>query len=372
MGPRNTPPASPMNEMFDNSDDDNGEPIEVIELEDDLEELDNIEEEDPEEELKDNSCLVFKEHSKSVFCVDVQPANNGDCLVASGGEDDTCYLWNMKSGQVLKKFDNFKDSVTHVKFNHDGTYLAIADMSGLILVHKIQTPALSSEPVWTFETGDISWLGWHPATNVLFAGTEDSSFWMWKIPNGQSKIFQGNGEKVEQAVILPDGKKAAVAYTDATLKIFDLKTEQVLHNLTSVFNDKSAICAIDSRADNQLIALGSAEGEIVIVNNQSGKILARFHNKNHSIEALTFSSPELNQVLAADVDGNFTVWDLSSQVAKVTSVLASGLVKMAWIKSHILVATFDGSTRVVDPRTGNAISDCSGHTENVLDIALSK
>ena len=58
-------------------------------------------------------------------------------------------------------------------------------MSGLIIVLKV-LPNLDKEPVWSFETGDMSWLDWHPGANVLFAGTADSSFWMWKIP---SKIF---------------------------------------------------------------------------------------------------------------------------------------------------------------------------------------
>ena len=66
------------------------------------------------------------------------------------------------------------------------------------------------------------------------------------ITGGQSKIFQGHGDRVESAVILPDGKKSAVGYSDGSLRIFDLRTGDVLHNL-SLFNDKSPICAIDAR-----------------------------------------------------------------------------------------------------------------------------
>ena len=41
--------------------------------------------------------------------------------------------------------------------------------------------------------------------NVLFCGA-DSDMWMWKIPSGDSKVFQGQGENNECATILPDGK----------------------------------------------------------------------------------------------------------------------------------------------------------------------
>lgn len=182
MGEENTPPASPQ-AILDN-DEINEDDIEVIDLDEGLED-DDIEDDDLEmieegseivQDVKDNSIKVFSEHTKSVFCVDIF-----NDFAASGGEDDLCYIWNLKSGEILLKIQDFKDSVTHVKFNHDGSFLAVADMSGLIKVMKIST-TLQSEPVWTFETGDISVLQWHPGANVLFAGTEDSSFWMWKIP----------------------------------------------------------------------------------------------------------------------------------------------------------------------------------------------
>ena len=101
------------------------------------------------------------------------------------------------------------------------------------------------------------------------------------------------------------------------MRIFDLRSGEVLHNL-SLFNNKAAICTIDARSDNQLIAAGSAEGEVVIVNNQNGKIVANFSSKkrqnnstnedeemeSNSIESLIFSTPETNQLLSADVNGN--------------------------------------------------------------------
>lgn len=400
MAKDDTPPASPManiDDLIEEDADINEEgAIEVIDLDeefgfDDEEEEDNDLLETVEEEgsmivqdIKDNASFVFKQHTKSVFCIDVQPVSQEEKpLVASGGEDDMCYIWDLESGEVKQKLNSFKDSVTHVKFNQDGSYLAVADMSGMVMVLKV-LPNLVQEPVWTFETGDISWLDWHPGQkNVLFAGTDDSSFWMWKIPSGQSKIFQGHGDRVESAVILPDGKKSAVGYSDGSLRIFDLRNGEVLHNL-SVFNNKSPICAMDARTDNQLIAVGSAEGEVVIVNNQNGKIVANFSSKkrqanedeeesaSNSIESLIFSTPETNHLLSADVDGNLIVWDLSSHVAKISKVLGTGLVKLAWWQNYILVATFDGLIRIVDPRSGDTVADCSGHLENVLDIALSK
>ena len=44
-----------------------------------------------------------------------------------------------------------KDSVTCTGFSHDGKYVAMADMGGLVQVWLTS----SGEKVWSFETGDI-------------------------------------------------------------------------------------------------------------------------------------------------------------------------------------------------------------------------
>lgn len=52
----------------------------------------------------------------------------------------------------------------------------------------------------------IQWSFWHFGSNVLFAGCEDGSIYMWKIPTGDCKIYSGSTVKCEGAVLLPDGE----------------------------------------------------------------------------------------------------------------------------------------------------------------------
>ena len=76
--------------------------------------------------------------AESVFCIDVQPVSQEEKpLVASGSEDDMCYIWDLESGDVKQKLNSFKDSVTHVRFNQDGSYLAVVDMLGMVMVLKV-------------------------------------------------------------------------------------------------------------------------------------------------------------------------------------------------------------------------------------------
>ena len=122
---------------------------------------------------------------------------------------------------------------------------------------------------------------------------------------------------------MPDGKRAVVAYADGSFRIFDLKTEQVLHNVNA-FPDKLSICAIDVKSDNQLIAVGSVEGEVKIFNSQNGKNLGGFlcskrsegddDSFSNAVESILFSAPELNTLVVATLDGTVSVWDVSTHV----------------------------------------------------------
>lgn len=53
------------------------------------------------------------------------------------------------------------------------------------------------------------WMEWHPQAHVLLAGTADGNSWMWKIPSGDCKTFQGPACPATCGKILPDGETQA-------------------------------------------------------------------------------------------------------------------------------------------------------------------
>lgn len=131
-------------------------------------------------------------------------------------------------------FLGHKDSVTCAGFSHDSVFVATGDMSGLIKVWRVD----AKEEVWSFEVGDLEvsggtpgavgssparkwgdstsvtlpvplsaqWMEWHPQAHVLLAGTADGNTWMWKIPSGDCKTFQGPACPATCGRILPDGE----------------------------------------------------------------------------------------------------------------------------------------------------------------------
>lgn len=51
----------------------------------------------------------------------------------------------------------------------------------------------------------IQWAKWHHSANILFATSKEGTIYMWHLPKGQCKIFQGYGTIVESGAVFPDG-----------------------------------------------------------------------------------------------------------------------------------------------------------------------
>lgn len=364
--------------------------VEVIELGDGDEDeeishdVDNIgleEEEDTFEEesgargvsqIKDDASVVFTNHADSVFSVAVDPL--GGKMVVTGGQDDKAYVWSATDGECIMECAGHKDSVTSVGFSFNGKYVATADLSGLIKVWKVETKA----EVWSFECSDIEWIQWHPLASVLLTGTIDGDVWMWKIPDGDCKTFQGHGCSSGVGQILPEGKHLCAGYDDGTIKVWDIKTGDVWKTISGRDGHKSTVVCMDCHHDNSMILTGSTDITAKLINASTGKVLSTFKcdrikEGENSVEACGFCK---QQTLAATgtLQGTLSIWDMPTQIARSTCQHEAGVVRLKWDPSAPLVYTacLDGVVRLWDGRTGQSVNQWSGHSDSILDIDLSR
>ena len=84
-------------------------------------------------EIEDTSLQHFQGHKSSVFTVSGHPT---EPLVASGGEDDLGYLWDITDGEVIAKLTGHSDSVTSTAFSYDGEMIASGGMDGKVRVWR--------------------------------------------------------------------------------------------------------------------------------------------------------------------------------------------------------------------------------------------
>ncbi|EDO35758.1 predicted protein [Nematostella vectensis] len=374
-------------DLLDIVEDDDGDFVLDDDLADVMEDLsvegaagggDGIEDDDADEDdTVDDANVTFEKHTGSVFSVGVDPVNS--LLAVSGGEDDKAYVWKLANGEVMFECTGHKDSVTHTGFSHDSKLVASGDMSGMIKVWNAST----GQEVWSFECADLEWLDWHHAVNVLLAGTADGDTWMWKIPSGDTKTFQSHGCRSTCGMFMKDGARAIAGYEDGTLKVWDLKKGSNIFHLSDGTSHQGPLTCVDCNKDDVLIASGSEDSTVKLINSNTGKVLtslnAGFPNPKDdtdsppSIESVCFS--KVNPVLAtASLSGVLGLWDLSTQRLRQQCKHPNSIVKVRWDPSGPLLYSccLDGVVRMWDSRSGTCEKEWCGHKGEILDFTLSR
>lgn len=168
----------------------------------DDEDMEEYVEDDDMEPQEDDAEMIFEKHTDAIYCCDLHP--NGKFAVTGGG-DNTAYIWNVESGEIIMECTDFKDSIICAAFSFDGAFVAIADMLGLVKVWECKLDSPQHGP-WTlvFEESlsEIVWGFWHFGTNAFFCGTESGQIFIYKIPTGEMKVLQSNNVMVECAKVL--------------------------------------------------------------------------------------------------------------------------------------------------------------------------
>lgn len=389
---KDTPPSSP--DMINQVDDEDmiyiGDVEEVIDAYNtgDVEEND-VMEEDPSED--GDAICVFSGHKRgSVFCGSL--SKNGK-LAATGGEEDKAYIWDTSSGEIILDCIGHKDSIIFSAFNHDESYLSTGDMSGMIQVWRL----VDKTKIWDYNMGDATWMMWHTAANVLLAGSVDGEIYMWKIPDGDCKVFQGYGCRAETGAIFPDGKRIAVGYEDGVIRVLDLKTSTVLSSISSALGHSSAITTIDCHSDNNLVLSAAVDGKAIISTSNTGKIVSILQNLNNGehnnvnndqdagnsegncytnwVETAAFCKDPAFQVAATGtINGEIFIWDISKQVLRQKIEQENGISKLLWKgnTSILFSAGLDGTLRCFDGKSGQCLRSFIGHTADILDLYISE
>lgn len=211
---------------------------------------------------EDDSLQVFDGHGEAVLAVAWSPAaapgaapTTARDLVATGGQDDGAFLWRVgqdaleATGGTLSttRLGGHTDSVAAVAFSANGLLLATGGLDGAVRVwepaavanaanasanansNDDDAAAAGPSPLRVLDGpgGGIEWLAWHPRGEVVLAGSEDYTAWMWLARTGQCLgVLSGHSGSVAAGAFTPDGRTVVTAggRGDASLRRWNPKT----------------------------------------------------------------------------------------------------------------------------------------------------
>lgn len=327
---------------------------------------------------EDHSIHQLQAHSEPVFSIAINGAHPEQ--VATGGGDDTGYLWRL-DGQGLTepvKLEGHTDTISCMQFNADGTLLATGGLEGAVRVWRAET----AELVVALEgpSQGINWLCWHARGNVLLVGSEDATAWMWKLPEGSvMQIFSAHSASVSYGSFANNGKCIVTASEDGTVRVWNPRAGTVDHTMQAgrdfmkdgEHEEGHLITCLAAHPSHPVVMFGMDDGKLKLGHLETGKVLAQLSAHEASIESAGFCAT-MQLAASAAMDGKLCIWDLNTFALRHVCAHGAGIIELRWLRDAPLLATCTVSRelRVYDARDGGCLQRMIGHHETVLCLEV--
>ena len=258
--------------------------------------------------------------------------------IAAATHEDI-WMYDARSGVVLKLLTGHTDSVLTVAFSPSGNYLASGGSDGTVRGWNVRSGTL-------FETitghgGSVRSVRFSPDGSTLASAGEDKLIRLWDVWNADLKrTLVGHSEPVHTVAFSPDGLMIASGSRDGAIILWDIQTGNKLHTLeghaepvSSVAFSTDGLTLASAGGPYSVNPRLSRDGRIKLWDTRTGEQVGTLEGHSHTVGSVAFSP-----------DGD---------------VLASG---GGW---------YDDTVRFWDTRTGEEVRILEGHTEGVDSIAFS-
>lgn len=317
---------------------------------------------------RDDSVHLFTGHKGPILTVACNPTNA--TLVATGGEDELGFVWNIAQNDQPQELLGHTDSVTSLAFSFDGKLLASGSFDGLVQVWDMSSGNLKCKLAGP--TKGIEWVRWHPRGHLVLAGSEDFTVWLWNADKAAYlNMFIGHEGSVTCGDFTPDGKRICTGSDDVSLRIWDPKSGNKLHIVKGhQFHTKPLRCLTVSYDSTRAIT-GSEDGSVRIVNITTGEVFSSLVSHQDSIECVGLS-PSVPCFASGGLDNTLIIWDMRPTVPRHMCAHEVGVSCLQWLGASKYIATgcIDGTVLIWDCESGNCVKTLVGHTDNITSLSV--
>ena len=240
-------------------------------------------------------------HKQQVFSVAYSP--DGKTL-ASGSNDKTIKLWDVKTGKERATFEGHTEGVQSVAYSPDGKTLASGGEDKTIKLWDIKTgkerATLEGHRAW------VKSVVYSPDGKTLASGSDDRKIKLWDAKTGKKlATLRGHTESVLSLAYSPDGKTLASGSWDKTIKLWDAKTGKELATLKG--HTDWGVWSVAFSPDGKTLASGSGDKTIKLWDVKTGKELATLEGHIEEVSSVAFSP---NGKRLASGGHDITIWDV--------------------------------------------------------------
>ncbi|HEV3260675.1 MAG TPA: hypothetical protein VG013_27725, partial [Gemmataceae bacterium] len=244
----------------------------------------------------------FEGHTGAVLSVAVAPDGR---TALSGGKDRTARLWDVATGEEVRRYADNQTAVRCVGFQPDGRRALRGTVDGTVRVWDLK----SNQPLMSypgFGDTDVNAVFLPGERGFLAAGRRFLRLWP---EHGNSQVnheFKPN--VVTSLAVSGDGLRAVVGTVSGSARLWDIQNEQ--EGLTLV-GRKAEILGIAMTGDGRYAATASADKTVSLWDLKTGHELHHLKGHGGPVRSVAFS-PDGRRVLSGSEDGSVRLWDVKT------------------------------------------------------------
>lgn len=219
---------------------------------------------------------------------------------ASTGQDFLINLWSIGSNKPKNTLGPFKIKITAMEFSHKDNLLLCGNTEGTVMIFDIKDSRCINQ--WIAHKSSVTALCAHPTNHsiVLSGGADGKLLLLSTQMRRPLQMFSAHKGTINHIAISSDGRYAATAGNDRTVKVFDLTSTRQVAKF-DCFQD--AVLTVEFHATRQLIAAGSADKSIHFFDTQKCEEIKadEIPLDSSSIEIIRFQSED-GLIFAASKD----------------------------------------------------------------------
>lgn len=224
---------------------------------------------------------------------------------ASCGEDKTCFIWDVASGQTLRRVQAHSHKINAVEFNDEATVLMTASYDQTVKCWDMR--AANRDPIQTMSDFKDSVTSLARTDSTIIAGSVDGHVRSYDLRKGQLQS-DSMGFPVTSVRVSNDQNCYLAACLDSTVRLVEVATGKILkeykgHKHTS-FKTEAVF-----QADCNHVMCGSEDGTAVRWNMVTGAVVARVECAHFKAVSSISYHPTKSIFITASYDGTAKVWE---------------------------------------------------------------
>lgn len=246
---------------------------------------------------------TYKGHGYEVLGIDVALDN---AQFASAG-DRVAYVWDVASGNTIRRFQGHMGKINAVHFGGDAAILVTASYDRTVKIYDLK--AQNRSPIQSLDQATDSVTCLHVGAAEIITGSVDGHVRTYDIRKGEIRSDY-IGHPVTSIHPTKDGSTYLVSTLDSHIRLMDCANGSVLNTFTGHKNDSYRTCACFGYGQASVVC-GDEEGRIWSWDLVTGKPANPNPPPKAHTKAITWTEhhPIKNdELLTASADGTVKVW----------------------------------------------------------------